>query len=113
MKKTVWAVCLLFLVTGSSLFAEELFDTRAADERFNAGLKLYFKKDYENAIRIFREAANINPDDAKSYYFIAYSYYELKDVDKAMGVFQETYDLDPDYSPLAGAAFEPMESGTE
>ena len=92
------AVLCLFLSGLAS--ADELFDTRAADAHFQQGLKLYFKQQYENAVTEFEEATKIDPDNAKAYYFLGYSYYKLKDMPKAMETFEEAYHLDQRYSPI-------------
>src|ERR1700752_4031397 len=90
---------LLSLMLGGPAAADELFDTKAADAHFQEGLKLYFKQQYEAANKEFEEAIKINPDDAKAYYFIGYSYYKLKNMPKAMETFEQAYRLDKRYSP--------------
>lgn len=80
--------------------ADELFDTKAAGMYFQQGLKLYFMQQYEGAIKEFDEAIKIDPENAKAYYFIGYSYYKLKNMPKAMETFEQAYDLDQQYSPI-------------
>src|SRR6185436_18243475 len=88
------------LMMAGSAAADELFDTKAADAHFQEGLKLYFKQQYEAANKEFEEAIKINPDNAKAYYFIGYSYYKLKNMPKAMETFEQAYHLDQRYSPI-------------
>lgn len=103
--KTVW---MTFVVVGwlglqgvlSASGGEELFDIRSADEHFNKGLSLYFQKDYMEAIKEFSESAKINPENAKAYYFIGYSYYKQGDFSKASEAFEKAYALDTGYSPV-------------
>jgi len=92
---------ILCLFWGNLAVADELFDTQAADAHFQQGLKLYFKQQYANAVKEFEEAAKIDPDYARAYYFLGYSYYKLKDMPKAMETFEEAYHLDQRYSPIS------------
>jgi tetratricopeptide (TPR) repeat protein len=94
------AMLLIFAAGPTSAFAEELFDSDSAKEHFNAGLDLYFKKDYTDAIKEFETAAQFDPDNANAYYFMGYSYYKLKDMEKAMMVFEQAYETDAKYSPI-------------
>jgi len=91
---------ILCLLLGGLATADELFDTKAADAHFQQGLKLYFKQQYGEAIKEFDEAVKIDPENAKSYYFIGYSYYKLKNMPKAMETFEQAYRLDQRYSPI-------------
>ncbi len=100
MIRIAWAVILMISVGLASAAAEELFDADSAKHHFNAGLDLYFKKDYRNAITEFQEAAEIDPGNANAYYFMGYAYYELKDMKNAMEVFGQAYEADAKYSPL-------------
>jgi Tfp pilus assembly protein PilF len=102
MKKStlmIWGITLL-LHTPVNGNAQDLFDTKASETRFQSGLQLYFQKDYPEAIREFQNAVSINPDDARSYYFMGYSYYQLRDMEKAQDSFDMAYQLDPRYSPI-------------
>ncbi|MBI5043450.1 MAG: tetratricopeptide repeat protein [Nitrospirae bacterium] len=99
------AVSVVTLFLSTSLPAqEELFDTKAAEEHFKKGLELYFQKEYSVAAKEFKEAANINPNSAKSYYFLGYSYYKLGMLKDAGEAFEQGYQLDPYYSPIPPAA---------
>ena len=93
-------ITILCLLLGGLAAADELFDTKAADAHFQEGINLYFKQQYEDANKEFEEAIKINPDDAKAYYFIGYSYYKLKNMPKAMETFEQAYHLDQRYSPI-------------
>jgi len=84
----------------ASSFAEELFDIEAAKNFFDAGLELYDKGNYEEAIKQFEEASRIDPENTNAVYFIGYSYYKLRNMEKAMEVFQEAYSIDSKYSPI-------------
>ena len=103
MIRIIWAVLLTISVGLTSVSANELFDAEAAEHHFNAGLDLYFKKDYKNAIKEFEEAAQIDPENANAYYFMGYAYYKLRDMKKAMEVFDQAYEADAKYSPLRNA----------
>jgi len=107
------AMLLIFSVGETSALAEELFDSASAKEHFNAGLDLYFKKDYMDAIKEFEAATQFDPDNANAYYFMGYSYYKLKDMEKAMMVFQQAYDTDAKYTPIRNVPPEGPAAGQE
>jgi tetratricopeptide (TPR) repeat protein len=113
MIRIIWAVLLMLSVGLTSVAADELFDAEAAKHHFNAGLDLYFKKDYKNAIKEFEEAAQIDPENANAYYFMGYAYYKLKDMKKAMEVFDQAYEADAKYSPLRNASMNDNPQGQE
>lgn len=106
MARWIWALSLILLGVVGIASAEDLFDTQAARERFNAGLNLYFKKNYEGAIKEFDAATRIDPGNPNAYYFIGYSYYQLKDMKKAAELFRQAYEVDAEYSPLSAAGSE-------
>ena len=99
MIRIIGTVLLTISVGLTSVSAAELFDAEAAKRHFDAGRDLYVKKDYENAIKEFEEAAQIDPENAHAYYFMGYAYYKLKDMKKAMEVFDQAYEADAKYSP--------------
>lgn len=97
------AVVITIFLSAPVFAQEELFDTKAAEGHFKKGLELYFKKEYSVAAEEFKEAANINPNSAKSYYFLGYSYYKLGMMKDANEAFEQGYQLDPYYSPIPQA----------
>jgi len=107
MKHVTIAMLMMISVSLSTAYADELFDSESANKHFNAGLDLYFKKDYTNAIKEFEEAVQIDPENANAFYFMGYSYYKLKDMKKAMTVFELAYEADSKYSPVHNAPAEP------
>ena len=84
-----------------SAFAEGLFDIGLAKEHFNNGLKLYFKENYSEAVEQFEESIQINPENAKAYYFIGYSHYKTGKFTKASKAFATAYELDSIYTPIS------------
>ncbi len=113
MKVLVIAFTLVGWLGLHSVSAEELFDVRLADQHFNSGLNFYFKNDYLGAIEEFQEAVRINPENAKAYYFIGYSYYKRGHFSKATEAFKTSYGLDTDYSPIPPASPDLVESNQE
>ncbi|MEK6684121.1 MAG: tetratricopeptide repeat protein [Nitrospirota bacterium] len=99
MIRIIGTVLLTISVGLTSVSAAELFDAEAAKHHFDAGRDFYVKKDYENAIKEFEEAAQIDPENTHAYYFMGYAYYKLKDMKKAMEVFDQAYEADAKYSP--------------
>ena len=94
------AAALLLSLGISPSFAEELFDSEGAKKFFHAGLKLYDKGKYEDAIKQFEEASRIDPENTNAVYFVGYSYYKLRKMEKAMEVFQQAYSIDSEYTPI-------------
>ena len=80
--------------------AEELFDVESANQRFNTGLTLYFQENYTEAISEFREAIQINPENAKAFYFIGYALYKSGEFEEASRAFDMSYQLESKYSPI-------------
>jgi len=99
MKTMIWIMTLALLVP-IGLWAEELFDLNAAQAHFQQGLQYYFQKQYPDAIHEFEETVKINPDDARGYYFLGYSYYQLREMEKAQEAFDQAYQLNPQYTPI-------------
>ena len=99
MKRMV-GIMILVLLVPTGLWAEELFDLNAAEAHFQKGLQYYFQKQYPAGIREFEETLRINPDDARGYYFLGYSYYQLREMGKAQEAFDEAYRLNPQYTPI-------------
>lgn len=79
---------------------EDLFDQNTAETHFQKGLQYYFQRQYPEAIQEFEESLKVNPDDARSYYFLGYAYYELRDLDKAQEAFDLAYQANPQYTPI-------------
>ncbi len=95
----VWILAFVLLApTGA--WTEELFDLNASQTHFQNGLQYYFQSQYPAAIHEFQEALSINPDDARSYYFLGYAYYRLGELEKAQEAFDQAYQLNPQYSPI-------------
>lgn len=98
----IWAVVLV-LAAPLGVWAEELFDLNASKTHFQKGLQYYFQKQYPAAVDEFQETLRINPDDARGYYFLGYSYYELREMQKAREAFEQAFQADPRYSPIPKA----------
>lgn len=101
MRHAILAITLLFCLGGSFAFGEELFDVGGSNDVFNEGLALYFKGDYPGAIARFEESIQINPDNAKAYYFIGYSHYKAGEFEKAGDAFKAAYEQNKVYSPIS------------
>jgi tetratricopeptide (TPR) repeat protein len=98
----IWGLVLLLLVP-AGVWSEELFDLNASKIHFQKGLHYYFQKQYPAAVREFQETLRINPDDARSCYFLGYSYYQLREMQKAQEAFEQAYQMNPQYSPIPKA----------
>ena len=75
-------------------------DIQEAEQRFSQGLVLYFSADYAGAIEAFEEASQLKPDEARTYYFMGYAYYEMgDDMERARAAFEKAFEIDKDYQP--------------
>jgi Flp pilus assembly protein TadD len=92
------AVGLIFW-TSPSLMGQPLPDIEAAEKRFSQGLSFYFRADYPGAVRAFEESAQLKPDEARTYYFLGYAYYEMGEIERARAAFSKAYEIDKDYQP--------------
>lgn len=101
-RKAVWIMALV-LLTPAGVWAEELFDLDASRTHFQKGLHHYFQTQYQDAVREFQETLRFNPDDARGYYFLGYSYYQLREMQKAQEAFEQAYQMNPQYSPIPKA----------
>ena len=55
-----------------------------SNQKVSDAWKLYYKGDYDGAIKFFSEAIELNPNNALAYYGRAYAYYDLKNYRQAI-----------------------------
>jgi hypothetical protein len=92
MKKVALIIALVVLfaaVSGAAVPKE--------DKDFATGFKYYNSKNYNEAIKHFKEYAAKKPDPA-AYYLIGYSLYKLGKFSEADEYFKEAFFVDPDFS---------------
>lgn len=53
-------------------------------------------EDYDQAIRLASKALEINPQDAKSYYYRAIAHYDLREYEEAVSDLSKALEIDPD-----------------
>jgi tetratricopeptide (TPR) repeat protein len=93
MKKAVWILALLMLITVSAAGAA----IASNDSGFMKGLKAYNRKNYNVAIKHFRAYANSKPDP-KVYYLLGYAFYMQGKFSEADEYFREAFLIDPEFS---------------
>ena len=71
-----------------------------ANQKNNAADKLHDKKDYENAIKLYSEAIELNPYAEKAYYRRGDCYQALKQYEKAIQDYSEAIELCPNVKYL-------------
>ncbi len=93
MKKAGISVIMFFV-----LFA--LSDTTFAktNNEYETALDYYYKGEYKEAIRLFKDYAEEKPDSTV-YYYIGYALYKTRKYDEANKYFKMTYLIDPMFSP--------------
>jgi tetratricopeptide (TPR) repeat protein len=67
------------------------------DKDFRAGLKSYNSRNYEAAVKYFKEYINKKPDPT-AYYLTGYALYKLGKFSEADEYFRDAYLIDPEYS---------------
>jgi tetratricopeptide (TPR) repeat protein len=102
-----WTLTLALMFPAGPWAQENLFDRSAAETHFQKGLQYYFQGQYTDAIQEFDESLKVNPDDARSYYFLGYAYYQLRDLEKAQEAFDLAYQANPQYTPIPRATAQP------
>jgi len=67
------------------------------DKDFRAGLKSYNSRNYEAAVKYFKEYINKKPDPT-AYYLTGYALYKLGKFSEADQYFRDAFLIDPEYS---------------
>jgi tetratricopeptide (TPR) repeat protein len=67
-------------------------------EKYNAGMELFGKKRYQEAITAFDEAIELDSNNAQAFRAMGKTYQKLRDFDKAIGSFQMAVSVKPDYT---------------
>jgi len=94
---------------------EPLFDTKAAAEGLETGMKLLKAKKYDAAVEAFEDAAATSPDiEAEALYLAGYaSYLKGKSGDedarqRSVEFFDRVYEINPNFSPNKFKPAEPL-----
>jgi clan AA aspartic protease (TIGR02281 family) len=100
---TIFLFFAMFLIIASPLFAEE----RKEVESLKQGINYFSAGNYKKAIKVFEQAARVNPDSAEAYKWLGMSYLKLGDneimtdpemLDKAMKAFDKALSLNPNFA---------------
>lgn len=87
MRKTL--LCLLFMIAGP------IFAAVPAEDYYNAGLNLFEKGDYPQAIRYFHAAIQAKPDFWQAYQYMGEAYYQTSNRTEAVVAIQESLRIHP------------------
>ena len=74
-------------------------DSLAAADQFNQGMILLGQSDYAGAARALEKSIGLDPEDAWTYYYLGYAYYQMEELSKARAAFSRAYELDPRFTP--------------
>jgi len=69
-----------------------------ADNKYETALHYYYKGQYKEAIKLFKDYSKEKPDSSV-YYYIGYALYKTRKFDEANKYFKMSYLLDPMFSP--------------
>lgn len=102
MKPLLWsATTFLFLIFfQSGVFGEDLFDTQASNKHFQTGLNFYYQKNLESAIKEFKTAISIDPENVKAHYYLGYTFYKIGNFREAFKKFETAYQINRAYTPI-------------
>jgi len=92
MKKVALAMMLIVLfaaVAGAAIPSD--------DKDFRTGLKSYNSKNYQAAVKYFKEYINKKPDPT-AYYLTGYALYKLGKFSEADDYFRDAFLIDPEFS---------------
>lgn len=84
---------------------------QVAKSSYETGMTAYGKKDYDEAIKMFKKALNADSKDDDSLYYLAWSYKNKGDEKNAKKYFQQLVDEFPDSSHYDTAKTQAGESG--
>jgi len=113
MKPLLWsATTFLFLIFFQpGAFGEALFDTQASNKHFQTGLNFYYQKNLESAIKEFKTAISIDPENVKAHYYLGYTFYKTGNFKEAFKQFETAYRINWAYTPiLPGSDFPLLQS---
>jgi len=102
----------------TSYAADELFDTKTAEEHLEKGIAHLKAKQYDAAIEELEESASIYPE-AEAFYYLGYAYYmkgrkgDAESRKKAIENFEQAYEIDPNFTPTKYKPEEPLPPRTE
>ena len=66
-----------------------------ANQKFEDGLKCYYAKDYDGAIRLYNEALDLNPNWDFAYNNLAMAYNDLGQYERAIADYDKAIELNP------------------
>jgi tetratricopeptide (TPR) repeat protein len=97
-KFLLFKVLIFMLVVPIISEAQTLAQAREnAKKSFKAGYYLYFKSDFEGAVKEFRKAIELNPTNAEYHFFLAKSYHKQKMFSKAIEELRYTIGIKSDH----------------
>ena len=67
-------------------------------QKFNAASDAAEKNNYYEALRLYLEASQLNPDYPETFYNLGYLYTELKQYDNAISAYNRAIELKPNYA---------------
>jgi tetratricopeptide (TPR) repeat protein len=90
MKKKIWAVCILFLLSGS-IFAQTETEKTALEKAKTAE----DNQDYEKALNWYKKANSLNPKNGNTYYDIAWCQNELENYEAVLKIAEAGIKIEP------------------
>jgi tetratricopeptide (TPR) repeat protein len=96
------AALFLGIVLAIPAMASRKDSTRNAEWYYEAGLALYQKANYEDALVRFEQALDENFDYWQSYQMIGNCHYNLRNKEKALAAFEQSLRINPSNLKLAG-----------
>jgi len=84
---------------GVKLKTEKIIQTdqKEEEEWFNKGVKAFNTKNYEEAIKCFKKAITINPNNERIHYNLGITYYEKGMLDEAIAEYKKGIAIKPNH----------------
>ncbi|MDP8263150.1 MAG: tetratricopeptide repeat protein [Candidatus Ancaeobacter aquaticus] len=102
MRKThsMRAAIISFLIVSCTLISSGIAEDamEIADKCYDQATDYFNNKDYDLAVELYSEAANLDPDYVDAYYGLGMSYVRLKQYKKAFEAFEEALFIDSDHA---------------
>ena len=92
MKKSLSLIVLMLIFTACMAHVE------TAEEWLKKGDEAIKAKNYDEAIKCYKQAIVIDPDKAAVHYYLGFAYDEKKMLDEAIAEYEKAIAIDPDYA---------------
>jgi len=92
----LFLVVISFAISSAFFVCETLADqNKSAENLIQRGNELVNKGDFDSAIKYYDEAIKEDPNNARAYFMLGYTFGQIKDYDRAIDYFSISIKIDP------------------